>query len=264
MGLNSGFLRDFLDLKKRGVFIGSPAVIEIGAQQLSNDFLRSTDLISEAFSTFGRSPIPLGEPVESDVINGIEQQSEKNPSSREFWKSIGFIYAALDFDGHRDSTPLDLNRDRVREYMRGAYNLVVNTGTTEHVANQDNAFQVMHDLCRKNGIMYHQLPAGGMMTHGLITYTPKFFWHLCRENNYEPLFLRIVGHAPNPVPQNIRDSNLQFGNYDTIPSDCLVPDFLVVAALRKVHDSAFATPLDVPPEVMPAANAAGGNGRFSN
>ena len=102
MGLNSGFLREFIELKKRGVFIGPSAVVEIGAQQLSNDFLRSVDLINETFAIFGRAPVPLGEPIASEIVHGVELQSEKNPSSREFWKSIGFTYTAIEFDGHRD------------------------------------------------------------------------------------------------------------------------------------------------------------------
>jgi hypothetical protein len=41
--------------------------------------------------------------------------SDYAPSSREFWTSLGFQYAALDFDGHRDSVAIDLNRDLVPE-----------------------------------------------------------------------------------------------------------------------------------------------------
>ncbi|WP_315763389.1 methyltransferase domain-containing protein [Bradyrhizobium sp. SZCCHNS2005] len=227
-------------------------MIEVGAQQLSNAFLRSHDLISECYRLFGKQPVSLGEPIETDMVNGIEHQSEDNPSSRQFWRSLGFTYAALEFDGHRDSTPLDLNRDSVPRRMRAAFDLVVNTGTTEHVANQANAFKVMHDLCKPGGIMYHILPAGGMMTHGLITYTPKFFWHLSRENDYQIVWLKFVSHHPiNPVPQNIRDSNIQFSGIDLIPADHIVPDFMVIAAIRKPDDSPFVTPLDVPPEVMP-------------
>jgi hypothetical protein len=251
MGLSNGFLQEICSLKRRGALDGFSSVIEVGAQQLSNAFLRSDQLIKDAYDLFGMSPTSLGAPISAGFNEGLEHQSEQNPSSRQFWQSIGFRYGSIEFDGHRDSIALDLNRDGVPGRLRGGFDLVVNTGTTEHVANQDNAFRVMHDLCRHGGIMFHELPAGGMMTHGLITYTPKFFWHLCRENDYEAVVLKTIACGSNPVPQNIRDSNLTWGEGTPIPTD-LVPDFMIVAALRKRHDREFITPLDVPPEIMPS------------
>jgi hypothetical protein len=247
MGLNNVFLEDLVELKRKGAVRSGGRVIEIGAQQLANNFLRQNDLLSECYMLFERPRVELGETTETRTANNVEELAASNPDSRHFWRSIGFDYSTVDFDGHRDSTPLDLNRDRVPRRMRSTFDLVVNTGTTEHVANQDNAFRVMHDFCRPGGIMYHQVPAGGMMTHGLITYTPKFFWHLCRENDYEPLILRITSFPPNPVPQNIRDCNLAYQGHDSISVD-QVPDFMIGAALRKRQDRAFVTPLDLPTE----------------
>jgi SAM-dependent methyltransferase len=250
MGLSNVFLNDLCELKARNALDGFSSVIEIGAQQLSNAFLRSNDLLSRCYQVFEKREVALGEAIDSPTVDGLEWLSEQNPSSRHFWNSIGFQYASVEFDGHRDSIALDLNRDSVPKRMRNAYDLVVNTGTTEHVANQDNAFRVIHDLCKPGGVMFHELPAGGMMTHGLITYTPKFFWNLCRENDYQILFLRVDGYPGISVPSDVRSSNMQFAGADDIPSEMTVPDFAVRAALRKTHDSAFITPLDLPPELM--------------
>jgi len=251
MGLNNRFVAELAALKRRGALDGFSSVIEIGAQQLSNPFLRDIDGLSQIFGLFGREAPEFGTPIDSGLEGTIERLSNESPSSRAFWEALGIHYKAIEFDGHRDSIPLDLNRDSVPRHMRGAFDLVVNTGTTEHVANQDNAFRVMHDLCRPGGIMYHELPAGGMMTHGLVNYTPKFFWHLCRENDYVSLTLKTISCGSAPVPQNIRDSNMQFAGEDPI-SVADVTDFVIVAAIRKPHDYPFVTPLDVPPEVMPA------------
>jgi SAM-dependent methyltransferase len=246
MGLSSNFVRDLCDLKVKGVLEGASNVIEVGAQQLSNALLRSSEETSRLFELFVRTPIDLGQPIDAGFNYGIEYQSEENPSSRSLWEALGLSYSSIEFDGLRNSIPLDLNRDKVPRRLRGYFDLVVNTGTTEHVANQDNAFRVMHDLCKHGGVMYHELPGGGMMTHGLITYTPKFFWHLCRENDYEVIFLRVAGFAPNPVAANVRESNRMFSGYDMISPDLAVPDFMVTAALRKKHDKDFVTPLDIP------------------
>jgi SAM-dependent methyltransferase len=251
LGLNSRFLQDLVSLKRRGISESFNKVVEIGAQQLSNDFLRADGLLDEIYLAYGQQRPILGQPIDEGFVSGIEHQSERNPSSRFFWSSLGFRYTSLEFDGHRDSVPIDLNKDVVPAPMRETFDLIINTGTTEHVANQDNAFRVIHDLCKVGGVMYHELPAGGMMTHGLITYTPKFFWHLCRENDYRPISLRMISCGTNPVPANIRASNVQFAGEDPITADN-VTDFLIVAVLSKQHDKPFRTPLDVPVELMPA------------
>jgi len=246
MSLNSTFLDDLCQLKARGALDRFASVIEIGAQQLSNDFLGNHERLSECYRLFRKARPVLGVPIASEIVSGLEHLSRANPHSREFWRSLGFAYASIELDGHCDSIVLDLNFEEVPQRLRSAFDLVVNTGTTEHVANQDNAFRIMHDLCGVGGIMYHHVPAGGMMTHGLVTYTPKFFWHLCRENSYEPITLRVSAHPAAEVPQDIRDSNLRFAGFDPIDPGLEIPNFMVAAALRKLHDKPFVTPLDIP------------------
>jgi hypothetical protein len=252
MGLGNGFIADLADLKRRGKLEGFSKVIEIGAQQLSNALLRDDDGLNSLYELFGKRRVPLGGPINEGFVNGVEHQSESNPSSRVFWQSLGFAYASLEFDGHRDSIAIDLNRDSVPRNMRGGFQLLVNAGTTEHVANQDNAFKVMHDLVGKDGIMMHELPAGGMMNHGIVNYNMKFFWHLCRENEYEAVRLKISSCGVNPVPRNIIDSNRIYGGEGDFIKVEEVPDFAISAALRKVTDTPYVTLLDVPPEIMPA------------
>jgi hypothetical protein len=67
--------------------------------------------------------------------------------------------------------------------LRGAFDLVVNIQTSEHIVNQNDCFRVMHDLLRKGGIMHHEVPAC-LFGHGLFNYSPKFFLQLMRENDY--------------------------------------------------------------------------------
>jgi len=155
----------------------------------------------------------LGEP------SGAEFTLKAPPSDR-FWTSLGLEYAAIDYGGHRNSTALDFNRDAVPRRLQGAFDLVVNAGTTEHVANQDNAFRIIHDLACGDAIMYHEVPTGGMGDHGLISYNPKFFSRLCYCTGY----------------QTVLDSN---------------DGVTIRMALRKRPTGSFKTPLDLPDELMP-------------
>src|SRR3954452_20719597 len=118
MGLSTGFLRELLALKQRGHLDGFGRVVEIGSQQLSNGFLRS-NLVSELFRAFKKPQPDLGRPIETAIVERVELMHDQNPSSREFWLALGFEYNSVDYDGHRHSIALDLNKDDVPVTMRG-------------------------------------------------------------------------------------------------------------------------------------------------
>jgi hypothetical protein len=250
MGLGHAFLAELIELRRCGALDRSklrnaPRIVEIGSQQLSDNFLRSNDLLDEVYQMFGRDRPHLGEPV------GPENFTEAAPASRTFWQSLGFDYAAIDYDGHRDSTAIDLNRDGVPDHMRGAFDLVVNAGTTEHIANQDNAFRVIHDLCGKGGVMHHEVPAGGLMEHGLINYNLRFFWNLSAFNVYRIVSLKVCSSGSSPIPESLRESNLLHGGGVDHITVAEVPDFTIRASFQKLTPQAFASPLDVPPSLLP-------------
>ena len=215
MGLRREFLQDLLTLKRLGALKQARRVVEIGSQQLGDTFLASTDLLDQAYQVFGRPRADLGAPSGGDFASTA-------PASRLFWTSIGLDYATIDLDGYRDSIALDLNSDEVPDNLRQQFDLVVNTGTTEHVANQAQAFRIIHDLTRVGGIMFHEVPAGSW-NHGLINYTPKFFMLLHKQNDYEQVYLQERTEG----------------------------DMFIRVALRKRLNREFETPLDVPPEAMP-------------
>jgi SAM-dependent methyltransferase len=247
VALSSIFAGDLAELKRRGALDGFASVIEIGAQQLSNSIFRNPGKVDDLYLLYDRTVPPLGTEQASNR-GGLPDDA---PSSRIFWESLGFKYSALDFEGHRDSIAIDLNRDEVPPHLKGTFDLAVNTGTTEHVANQDNAFRVIHELLRPGGIAMHEVPGPGMMTHGMFNYDPKFFWHLCRENEYEVLNLRVTHESSGSIPVSVQDSNCRFGGY--VVADVAVPNFMIRAALRKVHDRPFVTPLDIPVMIKSAA-----------
>jgi len=217
MGLGRAFLDDLIALKRNGAIDGARRVAEIGAQQLADSVLEADSALAELHALFKRPRVDLGRPC------GENNFTRQAPSSRPFWTSLGLSVTAIDYDGHRDSIALDLNSDATPDDLRGTFDLIVNAGTSEHVANQDNCFRVMHDLTRVGGVMYHEVPAGSW-NHGLVNYTPKFFLLLHKQNDYEVVLMRE------------RTDN----------------DATIRAAFIKRAERPFATPLDVPPQLMPA------------
>ena len=249
MGFSTRDMELLIRLKKDGYFTGGLSVVEIGAQQLSNTILKAPELVEEAGRIFGVSqPFALAKPVESYLIHGhTEHLSTSAPFARDLWKWLGFDYASIDIDGSPGSIALDLNYDDVPRKAKGKYQLVTNYGTTEHVANQLNAFKVIHELAALGGVMIHNIPAQGMINHGLVNYNPKFFWMLARSNGYKWLYMGLdMAGVGYPIPQNIMDM-LAASNPD-IPAplrDSRIADGGLVVAMQKVFDTPYVAPIDV-------------------
>ena len=261
MGLGAELISDLYELKRAGAIPARARVVEIGAQQLSSGFLAATAELERLYEAFGKTAAQLGAPPsERKHAHGVELLPDAAPASIPFWTSLGFEYAAVEYGGHRSAIALDLNRDAVPPALKSSFDLVVNAGTTEHVVNQDNAFRVIHDLAKPGGLMMHDVPAMGMMTHGPISYNIQFFWLLCRDNDYEPLDLGLVYCGSAPVHPDVLQSNAQWARFANhrneryslpIPPHFEVPLFALRATLRKRHERAFITPLDLPAEAMP-------------
>jgi hypothetical protein len=233
-------------LKRRGYIPNGSAVIEIGAQQLDNAFLNAKKDIAATGRFFGITTAPpsfawAGPRSDGNVLAGA-------PLAREFWTWLGLSYASIDIDGSPGSIPLDLNYDEVPTEFIGKYDVVTNFGTTEHVANQLQCFKIAHDLATPGGIMVHVLPASGDLNHGLVSYSPKFFWMLGRSNGYKIAFMTMGQSERNSgLPQNLLDF---LALYEPKAVDDFaafrMPVTSIVVALQKVFDTPFVAPLDVP------------------
>lgn len=179
MGVSKQDLNLLIQLKEEGHIPSSGAIIEIGAQQLSNDFLTAREAVERMGVLFDAGAgYSLPQPSDTTPAHAaIVHLDPAAPLSRPFWQWLGLDYASIDIDGSPDSIPLDLNCDSVPRGALGKYGLVTNFGTTEHVANQLNAFKAIHDLTSHGGVMVHNVPAQGMANHGLINTIQSSFGH---------------------------------------------------------------------------------------
>ena len=251
MGINRKDLHLLVRLGEENCVKRGGRVMEIGAQQLSNSFLRSGDLVRQAEAVYA-APRPYQMPaVSSSIIgeDGAELQPSDAPFARDFWMALGFEYAAIDVDGSPGSIALDLNFDDIPEPLQHTFDVITNLGTTEHVCNQLNAFKAIHDLAAPGAVMIHHLPTGGFPNHGLVNYNAKFFWHLARSNDYKWLYMDYYyygsGLAYN-VPNNILDA---VKLYEPAPATSMptpkTTDYAIQVALQKRTEMPFVPPLDV-------------------
>ena len=144
----------------------------------------------------------------------------------------------------------DLNFDSIPEKYSEYYDLVLNFGTTEHIINQWNCFETIHDATKVGGAMYHRLPATGYLDHGYFTYTPLFFADLVRANDYELLdFFYTLASFDEPLQLGIdvRDA-ATLGSPHSGPLTVFerrVPCFDVHVVLRKGRSRRFRCGLEI-------------------
>jgi hypothetical protein len=170
------------------------------------------------------------------------------PFANEFYEHLGLKYTCVDFNDSLHSIKMDLNYDSVAEEHKGKYSLVTNFGTTEHVANQLNAFKIMHDFTALNGVMVHILPFQGFPSHGFMSYTMQFFWMLCRSNLYKVIDVDLSAWKKCKMPDNVssfvKDNSMIFKNKNHI-DDIEYQDTGIIIVLQKYHDIEFVPPIDV-------------------
>jgi SAM-dependent methyltransferase len=94
---------------------------------------------------------------------------------------------AIDLDpGASGALRLDLNLPLPDPFW-DAFDIVINTGTLEHVFDQRQAWQTAHDACKPGGLMVHALPLWGWIDHGFYCHQPTLVADLATANGYDIL-----------------------------------------------------------------------------
>lgn len=141
----------------------------------------------------------------------------------------------------------DLNHDLLNEKYQNYYDVVLNFGTTEHVFNQWNSFEVMHDSLNVGGVIYCVLPSSGYINHGYYCYTPLFFNDLAKANDYEIVDMFLTYGGKRNLEVDIRlETDLQVsGSAKLDHRQEYVSDINIHAIMRKQSSNSFKCALEV-------------------
>jgi SAM-dependent methyltransferase len=114
------------------------------------------------------------------------------------YRALGIDYCAIDVDAAHGSTFFDLNTFAPPADWVGAFDMVNNEGTIEHLINPINGFQVAHELLKPGGVARHSMPLTGCWDHGLFHPTSSFYLAMLNENRYELLDARAEVQSARP------------------------------------------------------------------
>ena len=157
-------------------------------------------------------------------------------------------YNSVDVCPGLKTTILDLNFDSVPEKMLGHYDVVFNFGTTEHIFNQWNCFEFMHDALKIGGIIYHQLPASGYLDHGYYCYTPLFFREMAQANGYVIEHLAVTPAGESKIDAlgiSAMAGNSLLSAITHLGENNRVPALNIHVILRKTTDDTFRASLEI-------------------
>lgn len=246
MGMN---LDSPIYLQRTGMLTSTKnRVLDIGPQTIYN--VRE-DQIREFVANQGQS---AGLEAKQAEINRLVYFSTPRPDERttmfsEITDLTNIEYASIDVcPGLKNTVILDLNHENLPRRMRNHYDVVFNFGTTEHIVNQWNCFEVMHDALKVDGVIYHQLPASGYLDHGYFCYTPLFFRELAEANAYEVVRMAVT-HAGESRIDALGITSMAGETLltESAPLDVnnRIPALNIHVILRKTSAAAFKAPLEI-------------------
>jgi hypothetical protein len=152
-------------------------VLELGAQ---NIHFYDQNFVSSFLSRIGRTDIDT-----RSVYAGM--------TGAAFHQLLGNQYNCIDFDdlaGQVSPLRWDLNTKKCPEDFRSTVDVITNFGTSEHLLNQSNCFELCHDLLKVGGVVINIIPYA-RPDHGFFNYNPSFFSTLAESNGYEILGLHF-------------------------------------------------------------------------
>jgi hypothetical protein len=246
MGMN---LDGALYLQRHGFLTPTKnRLLDIGPQNVYSITPEQIDEFVAGHGGASISPSALDLAKRKLVYFSTPRPKERTTLLSEITDLVGIQYNSIDVCPGLKTEILDLNFDPLPERLRGQYDVVMNFGTTEHIFNQWNCFEVIHDATKVGGVMYHQLPSTGYLDHGYYCYTPLFFKDMAAANGYEilDLFIHPCGESRlDALGLSLRAKETIFTDTPTLPEDNRVPSLNIHAVLRKTSETAFRTSLEI-------------------
>ena len=227
---------------------GQARILDVGPQNLFDCSLEDLVWFVERYRAAGIDA-PTMEEIRRLHYFSTPRPGERTTFVAELMALTDLDYRAIDVCPAPGTDIVDLNWQAVPADFRGAFDLVLNLGTTEHLVHQENALVFLHEALRVGGVIFHQPPCTGWVNHGYFTYHPQFYRDMAAANDCRledlwysdaskgPLFDPAVGHRPRGDPLAADDFARGEGPASEYTN--------LNAILRKTCDAPFRLPLEL-------------------
>lgn len=157
------------------------------------------DCVTTQFGDFqGKNMLELGNQVIGKSAGRIKESTGKD-----YYTSLGCHHVSIDLNEEDGALPIDLSKLIDKPEWTGHFDIITNSGTTEHVEpyeTQYECFANLHNWLKVGGIAVHIVPdidelnrRGRWRNHCNNYYSQTFFQALADNNNYRvyaPKYIR--------------------------------------------------------------------------
>ncbi|KJK22138.1 hypothetical protein UB46_23830 [Burkholderiaceae bacterium 16] len=193
----------FDHLAEVGSFEGKSSVLELGPQ----DFFFSGEDITSVSNRRLKGHM-VGETV-SLICNTSVPFREKQAA---FYSLFGLNdYKSTDQYDKRADFDFDLN---LCTESPEKYDVIVDSGTNEHVFNASNVFVFTHNSLKPGGIALKILPTYGDNTHGFFNIHPTVYFDVARVNGYKILDFRYIDDMSGRTKERGIESLISRGDFE--------------------------------------------------
>lgn len=133
----------------------------------------------------------------------IRDRQIRETTGKAYFENRGFEHVSVDLNGNNGALVLDLREPEQFIDLTDSWDIVTNSGTTEHVepfATQYECFKIIHDCLKVGGIAVHLNPDtedrdnnGRWKDHCRIYYSATFYEVLATECGYELISNQNIG-----------------------------------------------------------------------
>ena len=182
MALTAVDYQVFMALRSEGILPPRPGVLELGEAEWYGDLPPET--LADTIDQLALDP-ELRAQLHAQLTTALRRESPtwSWDLAKIFYRAV-LDYrriVAIDFHGTPAALKVDLNYPVAVEEQ---FEMLVNSGTGEHVFNVFQFFKTCHEVTCPGGIMFHSMPFCGWVEHGFYNFNPTFYWDLAAANGY--------------------------------------------------------------------------------
>jgi SAM-dependent methyltransferase len=121
------------------------------------------------------------------------------PSDQDLFRMMGFTAVeSLDFSNYEGATHVvDLNSDGLSPNLIGQYDLVLDSGTIEHVFHVPNALKNALSLAKEGGRVIFLSPSSNHVDHGFYMFSPTLFMDYLLANGLHIETCYFIRYSPD-------------------------------------------------------------------
>jgi len=191
MGLPIANLRVLLKEASRRPFQGK--ILTLGRQTVHFD-QKTLQRLAAEYGLSLKTPQKITPPLQ-------EKYAKKGcMSDEDLFFSLGFSeFVALDNSNYESAQVIfDLNQSPPPKHLREYFDVILDSGTLEHIFHVPNALSNIFQMLRPQGRIIQIIPSSNFMDHGFYMFSPTFFYEYYRQNNFQVNTSQISRTTPLP------------------------------------------------------------------